>query len=242
MVVKPDHIRLPVGVIHIAEKRRITGQLHRPRIPFQPHHIGSLCQGISPGIPMGCILSQEHLRPVRRKGIIAVVVGKEPFRSHVIMLIHQIRPVFPGGFPTSLVFPAGRKGACRIDNFDIGIFFPDCLMEVRIPFKKRLSHLFIAHGNVLQPKGRLMSQLRPHSSPFCSLRISIGKFYQIQGIINPWLQLIKRRHAAVMRIIASGKDRNGFGADILTKLEIFIIAQAQSLVVSPVASSGRPFP
>ena len=36
------------------------------------------------------------------------------------MLIHQIRPVFPGGFPTSLVFPAGRKGACRIDNFDIG--------------------------------------------------------------------------------------------------------------------------
>ena len=191
---------------------------------------------------MGRVFPQEYPGFLRGKGIITAVVFQEPFRSHVIVLIHQIRPVLPCGFPSSFILAAGRERACGIYNPDSGVFFPDRFMEIRISFKEGCSHLLISDCQVFHPKGSFMPQSGTHRSPFGSPGVPVGKLYQIQGICNPGFQFLQRDYPLVMGIITSRQDGYGPGSDILAQLEIFIKSKPQRLVIAPVISSGGPLP
>ncbi len=106
------------------------------------------------------------------------------------------------------------------------------------PFKKRFSDLFVADSEILHSKGRRMAKLRPLFSPR-SLFGTVGKFDQIQRIVNPRLQLLHRHGPMIMRVVARREYRKRLGSDILAKLKIFKISKTERLVISPVAPSRR---
>ena len=156
---------------------------------------------------MGSILSQKYLRSIFRKCVVAVVMGNKPFRGLVIMFIHQIGPLLSCGPPPSVVFPACRKGAAGANDPYLRIFLPDRLMEKRVPFKKRLSHLLITDTDIFQMKRFGMSHFGPPGAPE-RVCIPIGKFDQIQCILDISFQFISHSPLAGMGIIAPGKYRN----------------------------------
>ena len=238
VVVEPDHIRLPVHIGHVRQHGRIAGQSHGSGVALQGGHVGRLHQRVIPGVSPGSIFSQEYLRPVLGEGIIAVVVRQEPFRRHVIMLVNEIASVFPRASPAPFIFRSGGEWTRGVDQLNLRILFPNRAMDQHITFKKGVPHLFVSDPQIFQPERRGMAQRSPKTSPF-GVRSTIGEFDQIQSVLNPGPHLIQRNHSLVMRIISAGKYGQGLCANVLTELKIFVIAQPQRLVITPVAPSGR---
>ncbi|MNC47513.1 hypothetical protein D3C75_965770 [compost metagenome] len=80
MVVEPDHIRLPVDVIRVAQHRGVAGKPHRMGIALQPCHESGLYQGIVVGVAPGGVFPQEHLGLIRLEAVVTVHIGQEPLR------------------------------------------------------------------------------------------------------------------------------------------------------------------
>ena len=82
-----------------------------------------------------------------------------------------------------------------------------------------------------------MSHLGTNASPGRSY-ISVGKFNQIQSILDELLPLRTSYCHHFLRLILAGKshvhNRNCFCTNLLTQQEIFIISQSQRLVVMTV--------
>ena len=89
-----------------------------------------------------------------------------------------------------------------------------------------------------------MTGVSTHLSPFGSSRIAIGPLDEVERLTHPLVHLRHRHH--VLRLIfhapssigaltthATGQDRQRLHLQVLTELEILIVAQSHRLVISP---------
>ena len=115
----------------------------------------------------------------------------------------------------------------------------DGLFHDLIPHEIIVSHLFISDRQVFQAKALRMAHLRADGSP-AALRRSVGKFDQVQRLVDPFLHILQGGASQAVRVVARRDHGKRLRPDILAELEKFIEAQPKGLIIIPGVPAGRP--
>ena len=236
--VKPDHVRLPVDIMDIAEHWCVAGQSHRRRF-LQFRHIGRFRQCVLHAVSPGCVLPEEHFRPVGRVRRIMVHIGQEPFRRLVIVFIHIFQFLSACVLPAHLIGLSIANRARTADQFNLRICFTESLRKPGHVFVKFLMDFLIAHGQIPETEGLRMSHFCPDAAPV-RIRAALCKFNQVHSIPDIFFQQFPLCKAKVVRVQSPVDHRQRLTVQILAQKEILIKANAHGLVVTPVVSPARP--
>src|SRR5205823_3039193 len=115
---------------------------------------------------------------------------------------------------------------------DLRVFFLEHFRELLVALDELWSPLLIAHANHFQIEGGRVSHPGTQAAPR-TINWTISELNQVQGILNVWIQLIKRDQFTGIKLAghAAIYDRKRRGANVFTQLEIFIKSQSERLII-----------
>ena len=96
-VVEDDQVRLPLGVVQLAEQGRVAAELHHIGIALKAGHEGCLAHGVPQrvvaAVMAGVLTGKDVGVLAALHGVVAVGIGQEPLVGHVEVLVVGIDEV-----------------------------------------------------------------------------------------------------------------------------------------------------
>ena len=215
----------------MGEQGSIGAKAYYIGISLQTSHEGSLCQRAFPGVfifridsrfALCRIFSRKYLVSVPIVVIVAGRIFQKPFRRCIIMFVYNFG-VKSFQFTRSKIKEFSiRGGACTRNKSHLRIFLLDFPDKSLIPFDVLGSPLFIAYPQHLQVEGGRMAHVCPYFSPL-GFNGSIGKFDQIEGILDIRFELVHRHHFRRIKLAghSATQDWKRFRPQIFCQLKIF---------------------
>jgi len=231
---------VPLVVLFVAQEWSVTRQFDDIGVAFNTGQVSRLSDGVIKPVVLRGVFTDKDFRPLSVKIIIAMVVVQEPVGTVVIMFIHGIQVVFAAEFPQGMVVTACIISARGADNLNGGILGTNCVGNQHESFSE-LGYVifFVAQAQVFQFERRGVTHVGPDLAPG-GAAVAVGKFYQIKGIVYPFLHLIHWSHFTAPELTgnAHGQHWQGFAVDVFTIKEVFVESQSISLVIAPQVPVG----
>lgn len=187
---------------------------------------------------MAGIFSQEYFRSFAVVVVVFTGIHEEPIGGLVVMLINDVYIQFTQYRIHVFELRIGRIAGAG-DELYVRVTLFDGFGEGLQAFNVLRSPVLIAHAQPFHVERRRMTELRAFLSPG-SIRIAIGKFYEVQRILNVGIELVHGHYFGGVELAAHAAidDGHGGSADVFTQLEVLQEAEAKALVVIGCGTGG----
>ena len=248
-------IGAPLRVAVFCKEGCVGGHLHHVGVALHGGEIESFGQGslnvAGTTVEMGGPFPEIYVRLATVVRIVIVLVVNHPSGLHVVVFVDHWNALLCGELPAELVIGAFVEWADGAYHFYFRVRSGHGVVDfVEALGKHRSNHILIADAYVFEVERLGMAGLGAESTPSGGAGVAVGVFYQVEHILNVGVHLLHRNAAllavgggegvAVVRRVArvlagdaSGHHRERLGTDVLAEKEIFMVAQAAGLVISP---------
>ena len=193
------------------------------------------------------ILASKYLRTLTIVAVVTQTMREEPLLIAIVVFVVEIHLKLLHAGLQQVEVPALGVGACCADELQLGILSAESSIELFQALRKHstiatvlliIVPLLITYTEIFQVEGRWMAHICTNFTPFRVYR-TIGKFHQIEGILDIAVEIVESHVNARFRGIwvlelttqSAADHRQGLAAEILTELEELEKTKAIALVI-----------